>query len=150
MGGWTERQRVCLTGSLTNELSAYLLVNLSVSQSLMCTVSTRRRSQGGMVSILTGPKFRQWWSWFAAWARDFFVLQNAQTGSGVHAASYSAGTLPNLCWGWSGQSVNVTMCLLLVLRLRMSGTVLPILQYAFTVCTGTTLHLSLHLHPSYD
>jgi hypothetical protein len=62
MGGWTDRQTGWLTGSLTNELSAYLLVNLSISQSLMYTLSTRRRSQAGMVSILTGPQVRQWWS----------------------------------------------------------------------------------------
>jgi len=69
-----------------------------------------------------------------AGSRNFFLLQNIQTGSGAHPASYSLGTgLP--FWGLSAQGMMLTTRFHLAPRLRISGAI-PLILCIFMVWTG--------------
>jgi hypothetical protein len=75
-------------------------------------------------------------------ARDFYLLQNVQTGSQDHPASTPSGTgvLP----GDGGRGLQLTAHLHLVTRSRMSGATPLLPLSAFMVWTGKTLfHLPL-------
>jgi hypothetical protein len=76
---------------------------------------------------------------FSAGPRHFSLLQNAQTSSEVHSASYSVGFSPRKP---SSGGVNLTSHLYPVPRLRLSGAVPLLSLYDFIVRTG---NLALHI-----
>jgi hypothetical protein len=80
-----------------------------------------------------------------AGARDFSLLQNVHTSSGVHPASSSVGSRV-LSKGKNSQGMKLTTHLYLVLMLRISGAILLLPMLAFMVWTGTTLHFTEALH----
>jgi hypothetical protein len=59
--------------------------------------------------------------WFMSGAGDISLLHSAQTGSGVHSASYPVGTGGCFPWGWSGRDVKPTTHVHLVPRLKMEN-----------------------------
>ena len=88
----------------------------------MVRVATRSQARWSGVRIPIG-------------ARNFSLLQNFQTSSGTHGASYSMGSMA-ITQDKSGQVVTLTTDLNLVPGLRMSG-VIPLLPLnAFMAWTG--------------
>ena len=72
----------------------------------------------------------------------FSFLQNTQTGSGTHTASYSMDTVV-LSRGLRGRSLKITRPHLQP-RLRTQGIIPPLPLNAFMAWTATTLSLRLH------
>jgi len=70
-----------------------------------------------------------------AGTRDFFLLQNVQTGSGAHRASYLMGT-EALSRGKRNRSVKLTTHLHLEARLRISGGIPPLSHIPSRYGTG--------------
>lgn len=81
------------------------------------------------------------WVLSSAGARDYFVLENVQTGSAAHPVSFSEGTgCSSGGVEWLGHEINE----LLVQKLGMSGTIFALLHmpsrlarglfYIFTFC----------------
>ena len=70
--------------------------------------------------LVTRHELDDSWFYFPTGARDWFLLQNFQTGSGVHPASYSVVTW-SISRGWSARGVKYTIHLHQVPRLRISG-----------------------------
>jgi hypothetical protein len=82
----------------------------------------------------------------ASRGKRFSLLQNLQTGSGAHPTCDSEGTrVLSLGIKWLGHKADHSH---LVLRLRMSGAVSPVL-HAFMVCPGTTLPFKVYLHNAF-
>jgi hypothetical protein len=75
-------------------------------------------------------------TYYYYWGDRISVLQNVQTGSRVHPASYAVGASVPF-WGRGVWGVMLTIQLLL-LTVRMSGTVL-VLTLCVMVWTGLTL-----------
>jgi len=78
---------------------------------------------------------------FPAGTREYSLLQNVQTGFGVHSASYSMGTKGSFPGGYSGYRVKFAAHLLLGPMLRMSAAISlhPFTPYTFMVWKGKTL-----------
>ena len=83
--------------------------------------------------------------WIPAVAADFSCLQNVQSSSVHHSASYSMGT-GVLSQGYSNRGMKLIIHLYLLLWLRMSGVIPLPLPYASIARTGITLPLPLPLH----
>lgn len=89
------------TGQKIIRRSIKTISNIYVTQSsndwkpLIWRISGRstkcHRSQDGVVHVVTKQLDRQSCVWFTAWARDFSLPKNVQTGSGHHTASHSVG-----------------------------------------------------------
>jgi len=82
------------------------------------------------------------WGWILEGARGFSLLQNVQTISGAHPASYRVRTT-FLSLGSSGPGMKVTFGLHLVTKAIVRGAVPPFLLYVFVVWTETTVLLCL-------
>jgi hypothetical protein len=76
---------------------------------------------------------------FLARERDDFPPSNVQNGSVAHLGSNLIGAR-----GWGSWSVNLTIHLHLVLKLRMSVVTLLIFLHASALCRGTTSLYSLY------
>lgn len=69
---------------------------------------------------------------------DLYLLQNAQTSSGAHMASFSMNTMI-LFTGINGPDRKSDQSQSLVPKLRMNGAVPLLPQYALMALTGKTL-----------
>jgi hypothetical protein len=91
-------------------------------------------SRDSSVGIALGYGLDDWGSrvWFrGGGAGDFSLQYRVQSGSGAHPTSYPMGTRGSFPGGKSGWGVKLTTQLLLVLRSKMRGAILPLPQYVF-------------------
>ena len=67
-------------------------VRWEMDEILFCSISANCGSHDSVVGMATKLRTEGSGNRILARAKDFFVLQNAYTGSGVYPASYSMGT----------------------------------------------------------
>ena len=95
----------------------------------ICDARTRERQARLLAGRSGGP--------IPAGARQFYLFQNVQTCFGTHPTSYSVGSGVCFSGGYSGQVLNLTTNLHLVLKLTHCGRVTQICVFN-TVKLGTS------------
>ena len=144
---WNKQVEKCEEVKRQGQFSVSLLHNSSFQKTAELyklkprTIRKRYKQWFCFVSFVGEQRLRSWYGVYAmgvripAGVKDFSLLQNVQTGSGVNQASYFVGT------GVLSRALGVklTIHLHLLRRLGMNGFIRPLLLYAFRAWTEKTL-----------